>query len=118
MGSSTHEPARARGYGRATIEPPGGASAVFTHPVGDDAELTPLEPWHAEELFAVVERFREYLTPTIPLARLAHTVDEVRASLQRFADGHANDTRHMFAVRQDGQIVGAVQLFSFDAAAG
>jgi RimJ/RimL family protein N-acetyltransferase len=91
---------------------------VFAHPIGDGAELTPLEPWHAEELFAVVERFREYLAPTIPLARLAPTVDEVRASLQRFADGHANDTRHHFAVRQDGQIVGVVQLFFFDAAAG
>jgi ribosomal-protein-serine acetyltransferase len=91
---------------------------VFAHPIGDDAELTPLEPWHAEELFTVVERFREYLAPTIPLARIAHTVDDVRASLQRFADGHANDTRRQFAVRQDGQIVGAVQLFSFDAVAG
>jgi ribosomal-protein-serine acetyltransferase len=91
---------------------------VFAHPIGDGAELTPLEPWHAEELFAVVERFREYLAPAIPLARIGRSVDDVRASLQRFANWHAADTGRQFAVRQDGEIVGVVQLFAFDAANG
>jgi len=91
---------------------------VFAQPIGDGAELTPLEPWHAEEMFAVVERYREYLAPTIPLARVGRTVDDVRAHAQRFANWHAADTGHQFAVRLDGQIVGVVQLFDFDAAQG
>jgi ribosomal-protein-serine acetyltransferase len=91
---------------------------VFAHSLGDGAELAMLEPWHAEEFLAAVERSREYLSAAIPAAHDVHTLDDARSYLRRFADGHAEDTRHLVGIWLDGTLVGLTMLFDFDAAKG
>jgi ribosomal-protein-serine acetyltransferase len=91
---------------------------MFAQSLGDGAELAMLEPWHAEEFFATLDRARPDLIAAIPAAHKVHSVDEARATLQQWADAHAADTRHLFGVWSDGEFVGVVQLFSFDAAMG
>jgi len=88
---------------------------VFTHALGDGAELGLLEPWHAEQFLAAIERHREYLAAEIPVAHLVFSVEDSRQTLQRWADAHAADTRHLFGVWLGGELVGCVQLFNFDA---
>ena len=39
---------------------------MFKYEIGDDAELRMLEDRHAEELFALVDRNREYLREWLP----------------------------------------------------
>ena len=87
---------------------------MFAHALGDGAELGMLEPWHAEEFLETVERSREHLLAAIPVAHHVHTIDDARAYLQRFADGHAKDVEHLFGIRLDAALVGVVMLFSFD----
>jgi ribosomal-protein-serine acetyltransferase len=87
---------------------------VFAHSLGDGAELGMLEPWHAEEFLEAVERSREHLLAAIPVAHSVHTVEDARAYLQRFADGHAKDVEHLFGIRLDGTLVGITMLHNFD----
>jgi len=91
---------------------------VFAHSLGDGAELAMLEPWHAEEFFTTLDRARPALIAAIPAAHEVHSVADARTVLQRWADAHAADTRHLFGVWCDGEFVGVVQLFSFDAGTG
>jgi ribosomal-protein-serine acetyltransferase len=86
---------------------------LFTYPLGDGAELAMLEPWHAEPFLATVEANREYLRAAIPAAHNVLTIDDARAYLQRFADGHARDVEHLFGIWLEGDLVGVVQLFNF-----
>jgi RimJ/RimL family protein N-acetyltransferase len=91
---------------------------VFTYSLGDGAELGMLEPWHAEEFLETVERCREDLKPDIPVAYSVHTVHDARQHLQRFANGHATDTEHLFGIWLHGKFVGITQLFFFDTTRG
>jgi RimJ/RimL family protein N-acetyltransferase len=95
-----------------------GGETVFAHPLGDGAELGMLEPWHAEEFLDAVRRSREHLLPAIPVAHTVHTVEDARAYLRRFADGHAKDAEHLFGIRLDGALVGVTMLFTFDTLRG
>jgi RimJ/RimL family protein N-acetyltransferase/2-polyprenyl-3-methyl-5-hydroxy-6-metoxy-1,4-benzoquinol methylase len=88
------------------------------YPLGDDAGLGPLEPWHAEEFADSVARSREHLAPWIPFAHTVTDAESARAFLQRFADAHAADTRHLFGIWRDGRIVGGVMFPTFEARTG
>ena len=63
---------------------------MFTHRLTDDAELRLIEPRHAEELFALVDRNREHLRSWMPFVDNATSVDAERAfaksGLHQFAD--------------------------------
>ena len=91
---------------------------MFTHTLDDGAELGMLEPWHAEEFLSTVDRCREYLATDVPAAHGVVTLDDARRYLQRWADAHAADTRHLFGIWVDGAFTGCVQLFNFDTAMG
>ena len=93
-------------------------TAVFTQSLGDKAELALMEPWHADEFFATLDRARPALLAAIPAAHKVHSVDDARTVLRRWADAHAEDTRHLFGIWHEGEFIGVVQLFSFDAAMG
>jgi ribosomal-protein-serine acetyltransferase len=105
-------------------------TAAFAQSLGDKAELALLEPWHADEFFATLDRARPELLAAIPAAHQVHSVDDARTVLRRWADAHAEDTRHLFGIWREGalpddsapqaslEFVGVVQLFSFDAAMG
>jgi RimJ/RimL family protein N-acetyltransferase/SAM-dependent methyltransferase len=88
------------------------------YPLGDGAGLGPLEPWHAEEFADSVARAREHLAPWIPFAHRVTDVESARAFLQRFAEAHAADTRHLFGIWRGGRLVGGVMFPTFDARTG
>ncbi|MDR3083823.1 MAG: RimJ/RimL family protein N-acetyltransferase, partial [Streptomyces sp.] len=66
---------------------------MYAISLGDDgAELRPLDPWHAEEFLAHLDRGREFITQHIPFGSNATDVDSARALLQSYADRHATDS--------------------------
>ncbi|MBN9102561.1 MULTISPECIES: GNAT family protein [unclassified Pseudonocardia] len=59
---------------------------MLNHPLGDGAQLRPLEPWRAAEFAACIERDREHLAPWLPWAARIVDADGARAWLQTYAD--------------------------------
>ncbi|MFT2019111.1 GNAT family N-acetyltransferase [Streptomyces sp. 796.1] len=92
---------------------------MFAISLGDDgAELRPLEPWHAEEYLAHLDRSREHIGRYVPLPDRATDVPSARAYLQRYADSQAADAGRFYGIWLDGTLVGGVLFFAFDAAQG
>jgi hypothetical protein len=79
-------------------------TAAFAQSLGDKAELALLEPWHADEFFATLDRARPELLAAIPAAHQVHSVDDARTVLRRWADAHAEDTRHLFGIWREGAL--------------
>ncbi|MFD6326619.1 GNAT family N-acetyltransferase [Streptomyces sp. NPDC058442] len=87
--------------------------------LGDDgAELRPLEPWHAEEFLAHLERGREFINQYVPFGSRATDVPTAREALQRYADLRAADTASLHGLWLDGRLVGGVLTLHFDAENG
>lgn len=84
----------------------------------DGAELCPLEPWHAEEFLAHIDRGREYIGQHIGMPDLITDLASSRATLQRYADKAAADTGRIYGIRTDGKLVGGVLFPKMDAAQG
>ncbi|MER6784501.1 GNAT family N-acetyltransferase [Streptomyces sp. NPDC000658] len=92
---------------------------MYAIPLGDDgAELRPLEPWHAEEFLAHLERGREFINRYIPFGSKATDEAGAREVLQRYADMRAADTGSLHGLWLDGRLVGGVLFLNFDAEAG
>ncbi|MFH8344574.1 GNAT family N-acetyltransferase [Streptomyces sp. NPDC018045] len=92
---------------------------MFAISLGDDgAELRPLEPYHAEEYLAHMERGREYIGRWIGLADANTDLPSTRAFLQSYADKAAADSGRLYGIWVDGTLVGGVLFRTFDAAAG
>jgi len=91
---------------------------VFAFPLGDHAQLRPLEPWHAQEFLAHIDRARPYVDPWIPWATFSTDLASATAVLQRYADDQATDTRRIYGIWLDGTLVGGVMFTKFDAASG
>jgi ribosomal-protein-serine acetyltransferase len=91
---------------------------VFSHSLGNGAELAMLEPWHSEELLAAIASHREYLSAEIPAAHSVLTLEDSRRYLQGWADARAAGTRELVGLWLDGTLVGCVQLFNVDTAMG
>ncbi|MEE1752894.1 GNAT family N-acetyltransferase [Streptomyces sp. SP18CS02] len=91
---------------------------MFTYPLGDRAQLRPLEPWQAEEFLAHMDRARVSVDPWIPWATFSTDPDSARASLQRYADRLAQDTGRIHGIWLDGTLVGGVMFTRFDHASG
>jgi ribosomal-protein-serine acetyltransferase len=91
---------------------------VFALPLGDDAQLRPLEPWQAEEFLAHIERCRPYVDPWIPWATLSTDLSSATDVLRRYADRQAADTARIYGIWLDGTLVGGVMFTKFDAASG
>ncbi len=81
-------------------------------------ELRPLEPWHAEEFLAHLNRGRDFINRFVPFGSTATDVDGAREVLQRYADRRAADTGSLHGLWRDGRLVGGVLLLNFDAANG
>ncbi|MFE0460056.1 GNAT family N-acetyltransferase [Kitasatospora sp. NPDC058965] len=93
---------------------------MFAVPLSDTlpAELRPLEPWHAEEFLAHMDRARENLNRFIGFADLTTDLDSARATLQRYADRAAADTARIYGIWLDGTLVGGVMFPHFEAKQG
>ncbi|MEV6998374.1 GNAT family protein [Streptomyces sp. NPDC093982] len=89
---------------------------MYAISLGDDGtELRPLEPWHAEEFLAHLERGREFINEYVPFGSKATDVDAARAVLQRYADMRAADTGSLHGLWLEGKLVGGVLFLNFDA---
>ncbi|MFE6286763.1 GNAT family N-acetyltransferase [Streptomyces sp. NPDC057877] len=84
----------------------------------DGAELRPLEPWHAEEFLAHLDRGREFINQHIPFGAKATDVDSAREVIKAYADKRAADRGSIHGVWLDGKLVGGVLFVSFDATTG
>ncbi|MER6090280.1 GNAT family N-acetyltransferase [Streptomyces bluensis] len=92
---------------------------MYAISLGDDgAELRPLEPWHAEEFLAHLDRGREFIGQHIPFGAKATDVDSARELLQSYADKRAADTGSLHGLWLEGKLVGGVLFRIFDAANG
>ncbi|QFR00508.1 GNAT family N-acetyltransferase [Streptomyces phaeolivaceus] len=89
---------------------------MYAISLGDDgAELRPLEPWHAEEFLAHLERGRDFINRYVPFGQTAADGEGARAVLQRYADMRAADTGSLHGIWLDGKLVGGVLFLNFDA---
>lgn len=88
---------------------------MLSRPLGDGAELRPLEPWRAAEFAACIERHREHLAPWLPWAVTITDADGARAWLQGYADKLAADAGQAFGIWLDDELVGGTVFRTFDA---
>lgn len=102
---------------------------MFTVPLGENARLRPLEPRHAKEFLAHIDRARPTVDPWIPWATFSTDLPSATAVLQRYADRQAADTGRLYGIWVDsgtpsdgtatgGTLVGGVMFPRFDAASG
>ncbi|WP_432094265.1 GNAT family N-acetyltransferase [Streptomyces sp. bgisy100] len=91
---------------------------MFAVPLGDAAELRPLEPWQAEEFLTHMDRARADVDPWIPWAGRSTDLDSARTVLRDYADRQAADAGRIYGIWLDGTLVGGVMFVSFDARTG
>ncbi|MEV8533651.1 GNAT family protein [Streptomyces sp. NPDC051211] len=91
---------------------------MFALPLGDNAQLRPLEPWQAQEFLDHIDRARPHVDPWIPWATFSTDLASATAVLQGYADQQAADTRRIYGIWRDGTLVGGVMFTKFDAASG
>ncbi|MEZ0092200.1 GNAT family N-acetyltransferase [Streptacidiphilus sp. EB129] len=84
----------------------------------DNAELRALEPCHAEEFLAHLDRARTHIAPWVGASFVASDLGGARAVLQRYADGLAGDRQRLYGIWLDGTLVGGTMFVGFDAALG
>jgi ribosomal-protein-serine acetyltransferase len=88
---------------------------VFSVPLTTDgARLCPLEPWHAEEFLAHLDRGREFIGQYIGFADRATDLDSSRALLRAYADMAAADTGRIYGIRTGDTLVGGVLFRRMD----
>ncbi|MET9658528.1 GNAT family protein [Streptomyces sp. NPDC006510] len=91
---------------------------MFTLPLGDTAQLRPLEPRHAQEFLTHIDRSRRYVDPWIPWATFSTDLASATAVLQRYADKQAADSARIYGIWLDGTLVGGVMFTRFDSTSG
>jgi ribosomal-protein-serine acetyltransferase len=91
---------------------------MYAFPLAPGAELRPLEPWHAEEFLANLDRCREHIQPWVGPSFVATDLDSARAGLQRYADRRAKEGGGIHGIWLDGVLVGGVLFVSVDAEGG
>ncbi|WP_239590365.1 GNAT family N-acetyltransferase [Streptomyces aureoverticillatus] len=91
---------------------------MFSLPLRDNARLEPLEPWHAEEFAAHLDRAREHIRPWVGPAFVTDDLDGARATLLRYAERQAGDGARLYGIRLDGTLVGGVMFTDFSADSG
>jgi RimJ/RimL family protein N-acetyltransferase len=91
---------------------------MFALPLTAEAVLRPLEPWHAAEFLANIDRARAHILPWVGRGFVATDPESARAVLQRYADSHARDNGGIYGIWLDGRLVGGVMLVSFDTRSG
>jgi ribosomal-protein-serine acetyltransferase len=91
---------------------------MFSHPLTEDAALTPLEPWQAAEFAEHFARHRAHLAPWLPLTDRVTDEASARSFLQSYADLQAADDGRIYGIRQRGELVGGTLFRIFDVANG
>ncbi|MEU1842762.1 GNAT family N-acetyltransferase [Micromonospora sediminicola] len=91
---------------------------MFALALTDDAELRPLQPWHADEFLANLDRCREHIAPWVGASFVATDAASARTVLQAYADRWARDDGGIWGIWQRGTLVGGVLLVSLSTARG
>ncbi|MEU7059860.1 GNAT family protein [Streptomyces sp. NPDC046197] len=92
---------------------------MYAIPLGDDgAELRPLEPWHAEDLLANIDRGRDFIGRHVGLPDVVTDLASARSYLQSYADKRAADAGSLHGVWLDGKLVGGLLFRVWDTAGG
>ncbi|KXK63465.1 GCN5 family acetyltransferase [Micromonospora rosaria] len=87
---------------------------MFAVPLGDDAELRPLEPWRAGEFLAHLDRGREYIGRYVGLTDVVTDLASSRAFLRSYAEKAAADTGRIYGIWLGGHLVGGVLFRTMD----
>lgn len=91
---------------------------MFAISLGDDgAELTPLQPWQAEEFFAHIDASREFIGAHIGLPDAVPDLAAARSFLQAYARKTVDDAGYLYGIRLDGRLVGGLMFRTFDTTA-
>ncbi|WP_035858880.1 GNAT family N-acetyltransferase [Cryptosporangium arvum] len=91
---------------------------MFATPLGDGAELRPLEPWHSDQLLANVDRGRESIGRWIRLADAVTDPASAKAFLQDYAEKAAADTGRIYGIWLHDELVGGVLFRVMDVPRG
>ncbi len=81
---------------------------MFVKPLTDNAELRPLEPHHAPELLANINRGRDFIGQYISLADTITDLESARTYLRDYAHKAATDTARIYGIWLDNTLVGGV----------
>lgn len=95
--------------------PVSGLPTLFEHQLAPDTVLKPLEPWHAEEFAAQMDRAREHIRPWVGTSFVTTGVEAARATLSKYAQATADDGARLVGIWLDGVLVGGVMFVAFDA---
>lgn len=82
------------------------------------ARLSALEEWHAAEFAAHMNRAREHIRPWVGPSFVTDTVEQARATLQRYAAATSKDGARLYGIWNAGELVGGVMFTHFDSASG
>ncbi|MDV9189312.1 GNAT family protein [Streptomyces sp. SR27] len=92
---------------------------MFAISLGDDgAELRPLEPFHAEEFLAHMDRGREFIGQHVALPDFVADLDSAGSYLRSYAEKAASDTGRLYGIWTGGTLVGGVLFRTFDTTDG
>ncbi|GGB40029.1 N-acetyltransferase [Flexivirga endophytica] len=91
---------------------------MFAHPLADGVRLRTLEPWHADEFAAHLERAREHIRPWVGPSFVTETVDAAHATLIRYAEATAKDQARPVGIWKDEILVGGMMFAGFDPTGG
>ncbi|MBZ4319272.1 GNAT family N-acetyltransferase [Streptomyces huiliensis] len=92
---------------------------MYAIPLDDNGgELVPLEPWHAEEFLASIDRGRDVIGRFIPLPGKITDLESARAYLRSYMDKTATDTGRLYGIRVHGKLVGSVMIRLMDVEQG
>lgn len=86
------------------------SGAFFTHRLDDETELGLLEPRHAEELFALVDRNREYLRRWLNWVDRTNSADDTGAFVGRQLRQLADNSTIAAGIWHTGTLVGTIGL--------
>jgi ribosomal-protein-serine acetyltransferase len=87
---------------------------MFAIPLTDGAELRPLEPWHAPEFLAHMDRGREFVGKYIALPDAVTDLTSSTAFLRGYAERAAADTGRIYGIWLETVLVGGVLFRTMD----
>ncbi|MES9535761.1 MULTISPECIES: GNAT family protein [unclassified Actinomadura] len=91
---------------------------MYAVPLGDGAELRPLEPWQAGEFLDHIDRGREFIGRHVGLPDRVTDLESSRSHLQAYADKAAADKGRIYGIWAGGRLVGGVLFVTMDVGQG
>lgn len=87
---------------------------MFSHRIDDELELQLLEEWHAEALFAVMDRNRAYLREWLPWLDGIHSPDDTRGFIRSAREQWGRNDGFAAGIWFQGQPVGMIGFHAID----